>query len=145
TGGKSGTGGAGDTSFPASGFFTTDLTGRHGAASIGRVELLQDGTTRTRVTASRRTNHASTNLPPAGRGRAGPGLVGSGHAGQGTGSPGAAALPHRPQLLPLPLLLLPAQLLADDGPSLPGTAGQALHAAAGVHGLSPLQGTALAL
>src|SRR5262245_49590019 len=75
---------------------------------------------------------------------AGAGRGGSAGAVRDRGQ-GAAAQLEPQSLLLLPLLLLPAQLLADAGPALAGAAGRALHEAAGVHGLSRLPRAALAL
>src|SRR5262245_5687617 len=72
---------------------------------------------------------------------------GAGGAGAGgrPGLPGrGAAVQPRPPLL-LPLLLLPAQLLADAGPALAGAARGAVHAPPPLLGLPAVPGAALAL
>src|SRR6266699_3730030 len=57
--------------------------------------------------------------------------------------PGPAVQPRPPLLLPL--LLLPAQLLAHPGPALAGALRGPVHAAARLHGLPALPRAALAL
>src|SRR6266550_2586832 len=70
--------------------------------------------------------------------------VAVGDAGAGTAAPAQHQLEPQSLLL-LPLLLLPAQLLAPAEPALAGADRRALHAAARLHGLPRLPGAPLAL
>src|SRR5262245_3490258 len=82
---------------------------------------------------------AATMAPgPAGR------RLGRGPLGRLDGSRSSSANGPKPPLL-LSLLLLPAQLLAIDGSKVAGAGRRAVPAAARVHGLPAVPGTALAL
>src|SRR5207237_6909927 len=87
--------------------------------------------------------------PVGRRGRHRPGPAGADRPGPGAaaGFLGGAAgrLPPAQPVLLLPLLLLPAQLLAGHGAEVAGAGRGRLHAAAGVHGLPAVQGAVVAL